>query len=1031
MTSYRLRALLALAAVKRWPIRYQLLSLVLVVAVPFAVLVSMNLYANVRQSEKSAHLTVRNVAQDLKLDTEMFLADSKRRLEFLAARPRVKAMDPNRCDPLLFEIRWLLPEYANVALRDIDGKLVCGDLSQPGQWPVSTADIEWFREGKERAEFTVGNALFGKVTRKWVSVLTYPVRDDQRQLRGLLVLPIDLEYFQRHAEMFVLPPRSIIALIDRDGTFIMHSADPGRVGQNFRGKEITDVVLRGDHGEVKAVGTDTIERIYSYNTLPGAGWHVYAGIPSDIVMAPALAGAIEGATITAALLAIIAGLGFLISRGIEAPLRAIGGVASEIARGNIDARATLDGSREIAQIAAQFNAMLDAQRIAQQQLRGSEALLNETQALSKVGGWEYDVASDSVKWTDELYRIFEVSRDYDPSNRQQNIQSYPAGERVRLAEAFQRAVEQGEPYDLELQFVTAGGRKRWVRTVGQAARKEGKIVRVFGNIIDITKRKRAERELQHKTELAQLLEQLARAANEAVSPEAAMETCLARICEHGRWALGHVITFEPGNPRFRPERSLWFCQEPARFDTFMRFCDGYEFALASSSFIGVLLGEHRPVWVADLTVIDKVKSGRLAKAVEAGLTAAFAFPVIVKGKIVAILEFFANESRPPDALLMEGAGGLASQFARMIERNAADEARARLAAIVEGLNDAIIGRAIDGPVTSWNAAAERILGYTAAEVIGRRLMEIHPPELRQEFAERRKRMLAGYQVASFESVRITKDGRRIDVAVSGSAVKDSSGNIIGTATILRDIAERKRVEQELQDYAMRLQGLSRRLVDIEETERRKINRELHDRVGQNLAALDIQLNIIRSRLSQESLRDVSAHLEKSQTLLAETAAHARNVMADLRPPALDEYGLLASLCSYVDSVGAHVVIPITVRGEDLAPRLSPAAEMALFRIAQGAITNAIQHAHAKRIEVVLVATPEWVTLTIADDGAGFDPEYVLPACPSWGLTIMRERAEAVGAQLTMESTPGNGTRVRVEIDRVTGSRPAMNADEHE
>ena len=326
------------------------------------------------------------------------------------------------------------------------------------------------------------------------------------------------------------------------------------------------------------------------------------------------------------------------------------------------------------------------------------------------------------------------------------------------------------------------------------------------------------------------------------------------------------------------------------------------------------------------------------------------------------------------------------------------------------------GRAIDGTITSWNAAAERILGYTAAEAIGRKLIEIQPPELRQLAAKRRKLILAGRPVRNAETVRVAKDGRRIDVTLSVSPIRDGSGNIIGTATIMRDITGRKRAEQALRDYAGRLQGLSRRLVSSEENERRNINRELHDRVGQNLAALNIQLNIIRSKLSQRSLRAVNSHLQTTQALLEETAAHARNVMADLRPPALDDYGLLAALRSYVESLAACVVVPITVHGDDLAPRLPLAAEISLFRIAQGALANAVQHARAKRIEVTLAAAPERVTLTIADDGAGFDPQHVVPARPSWGLTIMQERAEAIGARLTVESAPGKGTRVCVAID---------------
>jgi signal transduction histidine kinase len=103
-----------------------------------------------------------------------------------------------------------------------------------------------------------------------------------------------------------------------------------------------------------------------------------------------------------------------------------------------------------------------------------------------------------------------------------------------------------------------------------------------------------------------------------------------------------------------------------------------------------------------------------------------------------------------------------------------------------------------------------------------------------------------------------------------------------------------------------LQGLSRRLVEVEESERRNLNRELHDRVGQNLAALNINLNIVRSRIPQRSLRAVSDRLDDTQRLLEETAGHIRNVMADLHPPALDEYGLRAALVTYCESLSCAI-----------------------------------------------------------------------------------------------------------------------------
>ena len=134
-------------------------------------------------------------------------------------------------------------------------------------------------------------------------------------------------------------------------------------------------------------------------------------------------------------------------------------------------------------------------------LRRNQDLLNETQRISKVGGWEFDVITRRVIWTDEVYRIHEVSKAYDPSSPEQDIQFYAPEDQKRIADAFQRAVAQGEPYDLELQLVTAQGNRLWVRTMGQAESDGGKVVRVFGNIMDITERKQLEEQLRQSQKM--------------------------------------------------------------------------------------------------------------------------------------------------------------------------------------------------------------------------------------------------------------------------------------------------------------------------------------------------------------------------------------------------------------------------------------------------------------------------------------------------------------------------------------------------
>ena len=132
----------------------------------------------------------------------------------------------------------------------------------------------------------------------------------------------------------------------------------------------------------------------------------------------------------------------------------------------------------------------------EESLRKSEALLKQTQEVSRVGGWEYDVARQRVTWTDEVYRIYEVDPSYDPNDIQQAVTFYAGHDQEVIARSFKRAVEEGEAYDLELQFVSAKGARKWVRTTGQAERVTGKTVRVFGHIMDTTERKQAEEQIR-------------------------------------------------------------------------------------------------------------------------------------------------------------------------------------------------------------------------------------------------------------------------------------------------------------------------------------------------------------------------------------------------------------------------------------------------------------------------------------------------------------------------------------------------------
>ncbi len=231
--------------------------------------------------------------------------------------------------------------------------------------------------------------------------------------------------------------------------------------------------------------------------------------------------------------------------------------------------------------------------------------------------------------------------------------------------------------------------------------------------------------------------------------------------------------------------------------------------------------------------------------------------------------------------------------------------------------------------------------------------------------------------------------------------------------LLGMLEDQKAAQQALRDTAARLRLLSQRMVEVEENERRHISRELHDRLGATLSALNLSLGIVQTRLSADALAAVGERLTDVQQQLQEAVRDVRDIMGELRPPALDEYGLLAALSTYCAPFSARVGILVEVEGEERMPRLSLAEETALFRIAQEALHNAAKHSGCSAVRISVACIAGEIVLGIIDDGAGYAQPDIRPG--SWGLTTMAERAEAIGARLSIDSAPGAGTRIVVRL----------------
>ena len=206
-------------------------------------------------------------------------------------------------------------------------------------------------------------------------------------------------------------------------------------------------------------------------------------------------------------------------------------------------------------------------------------------------------------------------------------------------------------------------------------------------------------------------------------------------------------------------------------------------------------------------------------------------------------------------------------------------------------------------------------------------------------------------------------------------------------------------------------------VQAQETERQRIARELHDQTGQTLTALGLGLRGL-SDLLRSSPERAGQRAQKLEALSASGLAELQRIVSGLHPPQLDDLGLLPALRWYVQDISERFGVQVQLQSVNRLPDLSPEVKITLYRVAQEAITNAIRHAQAGRISVTVNTSDEMLSLLVQDDGVGFDAAQIAASPkgrPCWGLMGMQERARLIGGVYNLESQPGKGTQVSIQV----------------
>lgn len=397
-------------------------------------------------------------------------------------------------------------------------------------------------------------------------------------------------------------------------------------------------------------------------------------------------------------------------------------------------------------------------------------------------------------------------------------------------------------------------------------------------------------------------------------------------------------------------------------------------------------------------------------------------------------------------------GSLADLIALAIEaserRRAEEELRRREAdfrGIFESIQDVFYRTDVNGTVQMVSPSVETY-GYSTAELVGR------PVERLYADAAEREQLLAVLlrdgSVNDYEIALRRKDGGEVICSASIRLLVDEDGKPAGVEGLLRDItarkqaeamlhstldelakrsaalshavltlnqenAERRKAEDELRESRAQLRALSTRLLSIQEEERARIAREIHDELGQVLTALSFDVRWLTQKLSGTT-PPVDQKLAKMAALVGSTMESVQAISTNLRPPLLDDLGLAAAVRWHVREFEERTGIAcvLTMDGDDL--RLDSGRSTTLFRLLQEALTNVARHAHATRIQIALQEVQGRLVLRVHDNGRGIRPDEA--SDPSaLGLAGMRERVRPWGGTLAIRGRPGRGTLLRVEI----------------
>ncbi|HXT64370.1 MAG TPA: PAS domain S-box protein [Pyrinomonadaceae bacterium] len=590
-------------------------------------------------------------------------------------------------------------------------------------------------------------------------------------------------------------------------------------------------------------------------------------------------------------------------------------------------------------------------------LRQSDHQMNEAQRLAHVGSWSWEVGSNVLTWSQELYAIFgEDPRTFTPTYESYLAHVHPE-DREGTAQAVAQCLQDQQPFSNRRRILRPSGEIRIIDSHGRlVTNDEGRPLFMFGACQDVTESLKAE-------EARRLAEQQYRDIFQNAGEGIFQSTPDGRYLAANP-ALAQMHAFDSPEELMseRTDITRDAYVDPRRREEFKRLLEangsvaGFEFELARK----------------DGTTIWASVNARVVRD-EHGATRYY------EGTVSDITE----RKRSEGALL---------------------ESEERYRELFENSRDAIYVHDMSGRYISVNQAAEALSGFSRTEILGKHYSNFIVPTYLKTARENFCRKIDLPMETTYEAKIACKDGTQKSVEVSSRMIY-RDGEAIGVQGTVRDMTERKLAQRALQDY-------SRRLVHAQEAERENIARELHDEIGQALTAITINLQWMqRSGAVNENGQP---RINESIEVIEDALRRVRELSLELRPSMLDDLGLLAALSWYTTRYSERTGIEAVVTGDlPKTNNIGRTIETVCFRIAQEALTNTARYSRATRVDVNIEKQNGLLQMSISDDGIGFIVENHVNAglTTALGLRGMKERALAVGGKLTIRSEVGKGTDI--------------------